>query len=94
MEPSFKEYQKQIVANAKALANAIAKQGLRLVAGGTDNHVFLMEVHSRGITGREAEKALDRAGLPSTRTPFRSTRFPDEGWRNSPWDVLPSPRVE
>ena len=63
MEPSFKEYQKQVAANAKALANAIAKQGFPIVAGGTDNHVFLMEVHSRGITGSDAEKALDRAGI-------------------------------
>ena len=63
MEPSFKEYQKQVVANAKALAAAIAKRGFRIVSGGTDNHVFLVEVHSRGITGSDAEKALDRAGI-------------------------------
>jgi glycine hydroxymethyltransferase len=63
MEPSFKEYQKQIVANAKAMANAISKRGFRVVAGGTDNHVFLIEVHPRGITGNDAEKALDRAGI-------------------------------
>ena len=63
MEPSFKSYQQQVVANAKALANAIAKAGFPIVAGGTDNHVFLMEVHSRGITGSDAEKALDRAGI-------------------------------
>ena len=63
MEPSFKEYQKQVVANAQALAGAIAKRGYRIVSGGTDNHVFLVEVHSRGITGSDAEKALDRAGI-------------------------------
>ncbi len=63
MEPSFKEYQQQVVANAKALAGAIAKNGFPIVSGGTDNHVFLMEVHSRGITGTDAEKALDRAGI-------------------------------
>jgi glycine hydroxymethyltransferase len=63
MEPSFKEYQKQIVANAKAMAAAIAKRGFRIVTGGTDNHLFLIEVHSRGITGNDAEKALDRAGI-------------------------------
>lgn len=63
MEPSFKEYQKQVVANAQALAGAVAKRGYRIVSGGTDNHVFLVEVHSRGITGSEAEKALDRAGI-------------------------------
>jgi len=63
MEPSFQSYQKQVVANAKALSSAIAKAGFPIVAGGTDNHVFLMEVHSRGITGSDAEKALDRAGI-------------------------------
>src|SRR6202049_2593679 len=63
MEPSFTVYQKQVVANAKALAAAIAKRGFRIVTGGTDNHVFLIEVHSRGITGSDAEKALDRAGI-------------------------------
>jgi glycine hydroxymethyltransferase len=63
MEPSFKEYQKQIVANAKAMATAIAKRGFRIVTGGTDNHLFLIEVHPRGITGSDAEKALDRAGI-------------------------------
>jgi len=62
-EPGFKEYQKQVVVNAKAMANAVAKQGFRLVSGGTDNHLFLIEVHSRGVTGSGAEKALDRAGI-------------------------------
>ena len=63
MEPSFIEYQKQVAANAKALANAITRHGFRVVSGGTDNHVFLVEVHPRGITGSDAEKALDRAGI-------------------------------
>jgi len=63
MEPSFIEYQKEVAANAKALANAISRHGFRVVSGGTDNHVFLIEVHPRGITGSDAEKALDRAGI-------------------------------
>ena len=63
MEPSFQEYQKQVVANAQAMATAVASQGFRIVTGGTDNHLFLIEVHSRGITGRDAEQALDRAGI-------------------------------
>jgi len=63
MEPGFQQYQRQVVANAKALANAIAKAGFRIVTGGTDNHLFLIEVHPRGITGSDAEKALDRAGI-------------------------------
>ncbi len=63
MEPGFQQYQRQVVANAKALAHAIAKEGFRIVTGGTDNHLFLIEVHPRGITGNDAEKALDRAGI-------------------------------
>jgi glycine hydroxymethyltransferase len=62
-EPGFKEYQQQVAKNARALAAGIAKRGLRVVSGGTDNHLLLVEVHSRGITGNDAEKALDRAGL-------------------------------
>jgi glycine hydroxymethyltransferase len=63
MEPSFRDYQKQVAANAKALAAAVAKHGFRIVAGGTDNHLFLIELHCRGLTGADAEKALDRAGI-------------------------------
>src|SRR6266436_2763733 len=63
MEPAFKEYQQQVARNAKAMAAAVAKHGFRIVTGGTDNHLFLIEVHSRGITGTDAEKALDRAGI-------------------------------
>ena len=62
-EPSFKEYQKQVVVNTKAMAASVAKRGFRIVTGGSDNHLFLVEVHSRGITGTDAEKALDRAGI-------------------------------
>ncbi len=63
MEPSFGEYQKQVAANAKAMAASVAKGGWRIVTGGTDNHLFLIELHSRGMTGRDAEQALDRAGI-------------------------------
>jgi glycine hydroxymethyltransferase len=63
MEPSFREYQQQVATNAKALAASVAKTGFRIVSGGTDNHLFLVELHSRGLTGSEAEKALDRAGI-------------------------------
>jgi glycine hydroxymethyltransferase len=62
-EPSFRDYQKQVAVNAKALAASVAKQGFRIVTGGTDNHLFLVELHSRGLTGSDAEKALDRAGI-------------------------------
>ncbi|MCU1242135.1 MAG: serine hydroxymethyltransferase [Candidatus Acidoferrum typicum] len=63
MEDGFRDYQTQVVVNAQALAASIAKQGFRIVTGGTDNHLFLIELHSRGLTGSDAEKALDRAGI-------------------------------
>jgi glycine hydroxymethyltransferase len=67
MEPSFKAYQEQVARNAKALAAAVSGRGFRVVSGGTDNHLFLIEVHSRGITGSDAEKALDRAGITANK---------------------------
>jgi glycine hydroxymethyltransferase len=63
MEPSFVDYQKQIVANAKRLASALSTAGFRLVSGGTDNHLMLVDVFSRGITGKAAEAALGKAGI-------------------------------
>jgi glycine hydroxymethyltransferase len=63
MEPSFKDYAQQVVTNAKALAAGMAKRGFRIVSGGTDNHLFLVDIYSRGITGKEAQPALDRAGI-------------------------------
>jgi glycine hydroxymethyltransferase len=62
-EPGFREYQQQVVANAKALASAMARRGFRIVSGGTDNHLFLVDVYSRGLTGSVAQPALDRAGI-------------------------------
>jgi glycine hydroxymethyltransferase len=62
-EPAFVAYQKQIVTNAKALANALTVGGFRLVSGGTDNHLMLVDVFSKGITGKVAEAALGRAGI-------------------------------
>src|SRR2546430_6110970 len=63
MEASFKEYQKQVVSNTKAMAAAVVKRGFRIVSGGTDNHLFLIEVHSRGITGSDPGKAPHPARL-------------------------------
>jgi glycine hydroxymethyltransferase len=62
-EPEFRSYQQQVVTNARALAAALGKRGFRIVTGGTDNHLFLVDMHSRGITGRDAELALERAGM-------------------------------
>jgi glycine hydroxymethyltransferase len=63
LAPEFKVYQRQIVANAKALAETLTGEGWRLVSGGTDTHLILIDVFSRGITGKVAEKALENAGI-------------------------------
>jgi len=63
LEPSFKEYQSQVLKNAKALAEALMERGYRLVSGGTDNHLMLVDLTSKGITGRDAEVALDKVGI-------------------------------
>ncbi|WP_300357211.1 serine hydroxymethyltransferase [Fusobacterium sp.] len=64
LSQEFKDYQHQIVKNAKALAETLEKGGLRLVSGGTDNHMILVDLKSsKGLTGAEVEKALDKAGI-------------------------------
>lgn len=63
LQPEFKAYQQQIVKNASALAAALADAGFRIVSGGTDNHVFLVDVFSKGVLGRDAEKALEAAHI-------------------------------
>jgi glycine hydroxymethyltransferase len=63
LTPAFTQYQKQIVKNAKRLASALSSHGYRLVSGGTDNHLMLVDVFSKGITGKVAEAALGRAGI-------------------------------
>ncbi len=63
LAPSFKRYQAQIVANARTLGRAFTHRGYRLVAGGTDTHLLLVDLNATGLTGREAEEALDRAGI-------------------------------
>ena len=63
MEPAFADYQRQIVANAQRLAASIGSHGFRLVSGGTDNHLMLVDVFSKGLTGKVAEAALGKAGI-------------------------------
>jgi glycine hydroxymethyltransferase len=63
LTPEFKVYQRQIVANAQALAEGLLKRGFRLISGGTDNHLMLADLSNRNVTGKEAEAALDRAGI-------------------------------
>ena len=61
--PEFREYARHIVENARALAGALAERGFGVVTGGTDNHLMLVDVTSRGVTGKQLAQALDRAGL-------------------------------
>jgi glycine hydroxymethyltransferase len=63
MQPSFGEYQRATLENAQVLANELKRLGLRLVSGGTDNHLMLIDLIPTGVTGRKAEEALDRAGI-------------------------------
>lgn len=59
----FKEYQRQIIVNAKTLADTLMKKGFRLISGGTDTHLVLVNLRAKGLTGKEAEEALDRCGI-------------------------------
>ena len=63
MQPEFTAYQKQVVANAQALAQALVDAGFRIVSGGTDTHLMLLDVFSKGVRGKEAEQALDHARI-------------------------------
>ncbi|HXU78452.1 MAG TPA: ribose 5-phosphate isomerase B [Methylomirabilota bacterium] len=80
-QPGFKAYQQQIVHNARALAEGMKRNGFRLVSGGTDNHLMLVDVGSRGLTGKDCQAALDLAGITinkntipfETRSPFQAS---------------------
>ncbi len=63
LQPDFIEYQKQVIANAKAMANTMAEKGYKIVSGGTDNHMFLVDLINKKITGKEAEKMLEDAHI-------------------------------
>ncbi len=80
LKPDFKFYQQQILKNAKALANGMARNGFRLVSGGTDNHLMLVDVGARSLTGKECQLALDEAGITVNKNtiPFE-TRSPFQG---------------
>jgi RpiB/LacA/LacB family sugar-phosphate isomerase len=63
MKPEFKDYQRQIVKNAQALAGALANRGFRIVSGGTDNHLMLVDLRPKKLTGKIAQESLDKAGI-------------------------------
>ena len=81
LQPEFKQYQAQVVTNAAALASGLANNGFRLISGGTDNHLMLVDVGSRDMTGKECQAALDEAGITvnkntipfETRSPFQAS---------------------
>ena len=63
LQPAFKDYQRQIIANARALAEALQRAGLRLCSGGTDNHLMLVDLRPKKLTGKVGEDALGQAGI-------------------------------
>jgi RpiB/LacA/LacB family sugar-phosphate isomerase len=81
LQPSFKNYQEQIIKNAKTLADGMKRNGYRLVSGGTDNHLMLVDVGAKNLTGKECQIALDEAGITvnkntipfETRSPFQAS---------------------
>lgn len=77
LQPSFRAYQEQVVANARALGQALSESGFDLVSGGTDNHLLLVDLTKKNITGKDAELALDKAGITANKNtvPFE-TRSP------------------
>ncbi len=83
LQPSFKDYQRRVVENARALAEALLSRDYHLVSGGTDNHLILVNLTDKGVTGKDAEAALDRAGITvnknavpfDTQSPFVTSGF-------------------
>jgi glycine hydroxymethyltransferase len=63
MQPEFRDYARQVVANAKVLAQTLAEEGFRIISGGTDTHLMLVDVFAKGMLGSEAEKALGEAAI-------------------------------
>src|SRR4029079_14685630 len=80
LQPGFQEYQGQVLKNARALAEGMKRNGYRLVSGGTDNHLMLVDVGARGMSGKECQIALDEAGITVNKNtiPFE-TRSPVQG---------------
>ncbi|MGI8890071.1 MAG: serine hydroxymethyltransferase [Chthoniobacterales bacterium] len=76
LQPSFKTYQHQVVLNAKALAAGVAKHGFRIVSGGTDNHLMLVDLRPKEINGKDAQNALDRAGITVNKNAIPFDTYP------------------
>lgn len=76
LQPSFTAYQKQVVANAKTLAAEVAAQGLRIVSGGTDNHLMLVDLRSTGLTGKDVQLLLDSVGITANKNAIPNDEQP------------------
>ena len=76
LQPHFREYQRQVVLNAKALAAGVAKHGFRIVSGGTDNHLMLVDLRPKEINGKDAQNVLDRAGITVNKNAIPFDTYP------------------
>jgi glycine hydroxymethyltransferase len=76
LQPQFRDYQRQVVINAKALAAGMAKHGFRIVSGGTDNHLMLVDLRPKEINGRQAQEVLDRAGITVNKNAIPFDTYP------------------
>ena len=76
LQPQFREYQRQVVLNAKALAACLANHGYRIVSGGTDNHLMLVDLRPKEINGKEAQEVLDRAGITVNKNAIPFDTYP------------------
>ena len=76
LQPDFRDYQRQVVVNAKALAAGLAKHGFRIVSGGTDNHLMLVDIRPKDIDGRKAQEVLDKAGITVNKNAIPFDTYP------------------
>lgn len=76
LQPHFRDYQRQVVTNAKALAGGLTKHGFRIVSGGTDNHLMLVDLRPKEINGKEAQEVLDRAGITVNKNAIPFDTYP------------------
>ena len=76
LQPQFRDYQRQVVVNAKALAAGLAKHGYRITSGGTDNHLMLVDLRPKDINGKQAQEVLDRAGITVNKNGIPFDTFP------------------
>ena len=76
LQPQFRDYQRQVVVNAKALAAGVSKHGYRIVSGGTDNHLMLVDIRPKDINGRQAQEILDRAGITVNKNAIPFDTYP------------------